>query len=470
MTFFASLALVVVLVIRPQEIRPALEALRLLDVCTGLVVLGMLVELALGKHRYLYSPQLPLVGGFIVVAYFVTALALGTSRGLTLGFNDAAVPAVSMLAVVYGASTLQRLRAMIWTLLLLAGFVAAVAVHQGSVSPVCIEQTADDDGVLQPDLDKVDGRVCGLPSDCRQEGDNGAEWACERLGLFKTMSIHRRVRWRGQLGDPNELAVFVGGAIPLLFAVGLPLRNAASRRGPWAQRVLALVAVAMIALGLYAVILSQSRGGQLVVLTVLMFMFISRFGKKGVVVALLAALPVLLLGGREDAEDSSTERIELLTEGVSLVIAHPLRGVGLDQFPDQVNSPSHLTAHNSYLLAVAETGFGGFFFWSGIVWTSLKIPIVAIKNVTLSPEIRAIATSLLVSFTGIAVGIFFLSFTYKQLLFVWFGLAGALYLIVREADPTVRVRFGFKDAAGVAAADLLVITLLYVYTRARGGP
>src|SRR6202044_3483841 len=122
------------------------------------------------------------------------------------------------------------------------------------------------------------------------------------------------------------------------------------------------------------------------------------------------------------------------------------RGVGLDQFPDQVNSPSHLTAHNSYLLAVAETGFAGVFFWSGVVWTSLKIPIVAMKNATLSPEVRTIAMSLLVSFTGIAVGIFFLSLTYKQLLFVWFGLAGALYIIMREADPTVRVRFGFKDA------------------------
>ena len=472
MTFFASLALVVVLVIRPQEIWPALEALRLLDVCTGLVVLGLLVDLALGKHRYLYSPQLPLLGAFVGTAYFVTALTLGTARGLTLGFNEAAIPAVFMLAITYGSSTLPRMRAMIWTLLLLAGFVAAVAVHQGNVSPVCIEETADDSGVLEPDLDKVDGRVCGLPSDCRQEGDNGAEWACERLGLFKTISTHRRVRWRGQLNDPNELSVFIGGVIPLLFAVGLPLRNAASKRGPQLQRLLAIVSVAMIGVGLYAVILTQSRGGQLVIATALLFMFVTRFGKKGVFVALLAALPVLLLGGREDAdaEDSTMERLELLTEGVTLVIAHPFRGVGLDQFADQVASPAHQTAHNSYLLAAAETGFPGFFFWSGVVWTSLKVPITAVKRMSLSPEIRAIATALLVSFSGIAVGIFFLSFTYKQLLFVWFGLAGALYIIMREADPDVRVTFGWKDAAGIALADLGVIALLYVYTRARGGP
>ena len=169
--------------------------------------------------------------------------------------------------------------------------------------------------------------------------------------------------------------------------------------------MLAILSALMVALGLWAVILTQSRGGQLVIVTVLMFMFVWRFGWKGVAVALLAALPVLLLGGRQDAEadESTLERLELLTEGVSLFIAHPFRGVGLDQFADQVNSPSHLTAHNSYLLAAAEIGFPGFFLWSGIVWTSLKIPITAIKRVSLSPEIRTIATSLLVSFGGIVV-------------------------------------------------------------------
>ena len=171
MSFFASLILVIVLVIRPQEIWPSLDALHLLDVATGLVVLGLLVEVALAKHAHLYSPQLPLLGAFIATAYFVTTVALGTGRALPLGFSDAAIPAVFMLAIMYGSSTLPRLRAMIWTLLLLAGFVAAVAVHQGLSSPVCIEETADESGAFEPDLDKIDGRVCGIASDCRQEGD-----------------------------------------------------------------------------------------------------------------------------------------------------------------------------------------------------------------------------------------------------------------------------------------------------------
>ena len=200
------------------------------------------------------------------------------------------------------------------------------------------------------------------------------------------------------------------------------------------------------------------------------FLFVSRFGKKGVAAAIVLALPVLLLGGRGDAEadESSMDRLEVMTEGVSLVIAHPFRGVGVDQFGDQVASPLHQTAHNAYLLAAAETGFPGFFFWSGIVWTSLKIPITAMKAPLLSAELRTMATALVVSFSGIAVGIFFLSFTYKQLLFVWFGLAGALYGIMRKADPTFRVRLGWRDYAGIALADVTVIGALWAYTRARG--
>jgi hypothetical protein len=469
-TFFASLVLVIVLVIRPQEIWPFLDALHLLDVLTLLVAVGLVVDVALGKQKHLYSPQLPFLAAFVATCYFVTAIALGTSRALTIGNASLTIPAVFMLSIMYGSSSLPRLRTMIWTILLLGGFVAAIAVHQGSVSPVCIEKTLDDTGDLRPDLDAVDGRACGLPSDCRDDGHGDVEWACERIGLFKSISTGRRVRWRGQLADPNELSVFIGGVLPLLFAVGLPIRNAASNRGPQRQRLLSFLAFVMIAVGLYAVILSQSRGGQVVIASVFTLLFVSRFGKKGVLVAVLFALPVLLLGGRSDADadESAMDRLELLTEGVSLVIAHPFRGVGVDQFPDQVNSPLHLTAHNAYLLAAAETGFPGFFLWSGIVWTSLKIPLTAMKTATFSAEIRAIANALLVSFSGIVVGIFFLSFTYKQLLFVWFGLAGAFYGIMREADPTIRVKMGWKDLAGMALADFGIIGLIWAYTRGRG--
>ncbi|MGH7438756.1 MAG: hypothetical protein ACRENE_23965, partial [Polyangiaceae bacterium] len=70
MVFFATLLLIFVLVVRPQEIWPSLEALHLLNVLTGAVVVGLVVELALGKQKRLYSPQLPFLGAFVAICYF----------------------------------------------------------------------------------------------------------------------------------------------------------------------------------------------------------------------------------------------------------------------------------------------------------------------------------------------------------------------------------------------------------------
>ena len=188
--------------------------------------------------------------------------------------------------------------------------------------------------------------------------------------------------------------------------------------------------------------------------------------------AVICVLPVVLLGGRSaaEADESASERIELLYEGISMFFKFPIRGVGVDQFADRVDSPIHLTAHNSYLLAATETGFVGFVFWSLLFWTSFKIPLTVLRrDASLTQELRSLAMAMLVSLAGIAVGIFFLSFTYKQLLFVWFGLAGALYRIVKQSDDTFHVKIGWKDVVGVVGGNVTILGLLYVYTRLKAG-
>ena len=88
------------------------------------------------------------------------------------------------------------------------------------------------------------------------------------------------------LNDPNELAVFVGAVFPFMIAL-------ASLKG---SRLAAALAVVGIVLGLVAVVFTQSRGGQLVVGTVFLTYFVSRFGLKGIVAAAVLATPVFLLG------------------------------------------------------------------------------------------------------------------------------------------------------------------------------
>lgn len=449
-----------------------MEALRLLDLCTGLVVVGLVADLVQGKQKgNLSTPQLPFIGVWIVWSYAVTILALGTTMGLSWALRFVLMSSIFAAAVIYGSKTRAQVRTMIGLLVGLGLFIAVVGIMQGRAPAQCIPFVPDEDKVPTLVLEDADGRECGRPSDCKTDDTSPEDWACENLGAFGTVTVAHRIKWRGQLGDPNELSVYMGAIIPLLIGFFLPpLPEGADgqrRRHKFSRFLLVGLALALV---LYAVILTQSRGGQMVVGVVFMAYFFDRFGKKGIFVAAIFMLPVFALGGRDDsaADESTAERLELLYQGISLIILHPFRGVGVGQFADQVDSSLHLTAHNSYVLAAAELGVGGFFWWSGIVWTSLKIPIMVVRQTALSEETRSLARSLLMSFAGIAVGIFFLSFTYKQLLFVWFGLSGALYRIAKAEDPGLTVKVSWKDYVGVAVANTTLLVGLYVYTRLKG--
>jgi hypothetical protein len=453
-SFFATIALVFVLVFRPQEIWPFLEDFHLLDVLTGLAGLGVAWDFATQREKHAYSPQLPFLGAFLASSYFSSVLMLGR-EGLSLATTRSAIATAAMLVVMYGARSYARLRALMVLLVMLAVFVAGVAVHQAHVEPVCIELPISAGEAIDSDPGTSDGRTCATRHDCSENGRTDIDYVCERIGLFKTVSIQRRVRWRGQLGDPNELSVYLAIVIPLLFAMSAAVKK------KWATGI----AFAMLGLVLYAVILTQSRGGQLVVGAVFAVYFWSRFRWKGMLAAAALALPVVLLGGREGtAADSSTdERLELLYDAVTEFMHRPFFGLGIDQFYEI----RRMTAHNSYLLAAVELGLPGMFAWTGLLWMSVKIPLTIVRKgpPELNPDIKRLAMALIVSWIGMAVGIFFLSFTYKQLLFVWLGMSGALYGLVRSEHPTFEVRIERKDYLGIAIFDAVLLLLLFGYTR-----
>ena len=73
--------------------------------------------------------------------------------------------------------------------------------------------------------------------------------------------------------------------------------------------------------------------------------------------------------------------------------------------------------------------------------------------------------ALLAAFAGLVVGIFFLSFAYHYVLWIYIGLSGALYSAVRTHDPSFRVRFGLNDLALVVAANVGIVATVYLYTR-----
>jgi O-antigen ligase len=143
-------------------------------------------------------------------------------------------------------------------------------------------------------------------------------------------------------------------------------------------------------------------------------------------------------------------------------------GVGIGQFGDYTDTG--LTAHNSYVLAAAENGLPGSILWSLLVYVTVKIPYVVSKRPPdgLDPRLVPLALALMVSFAGILVGIFFLSFCYKPMLYIYFGLSGALYLAAKKADPSFSVKVTRKEVIWIVVLDIALLGFIFVYSRLQG--
>src|SRR6185312_14513083 len=99
---------------------------------------------------------------------------------------------------------------------------------------------------------KPDGRFCDNSEQCRgPDADPGLEYRCEHVGLLGTYSVEERVRYRGDLQDPNECALTIcAGGMALL--IGFALRKKGAGK---------LAMYGGVALVIYTVFLTQSRGG-----------------------------------------------------------------------------------------------------------------------------------------------------------------------------------------------------------------
>jgi O-antigen ligase len=73
----------------------------------------------------------------------------------------------------------------------------------------------------------------------------------------------------------------------------------------------------------------------------------------------------LNVSGGRGMNDDDGGRVAAWSTGLEIFKSHPIAGVGLSQFADY-NETGH-TAHNSYILALSETGLLGYFCWMGTI-------------------------------------------------------------------------------------------------------
>ena len=179
------------------------------------------------------------------------------------------------------------------------------------------------------------------------------------------LSQGTRIQYVGIFNDPNDLG--------MLFVTCVPMAAYLSGRGGLMglRRLFWLIVTGILVYGVY---LTDSRGSLLALLGVLGLYIWQR---KGVVIAgvlgTAAVAGLLALPSRFneiDVEEASAQgRVDSWYEGMQMFQSHPIFGVG----PDMYSEYHHLTAHNSFVLIIAETGIIGFTLWLAFVVYSFRM-------------------------------------------------------------------------------------------------
>jgi len=246
--------------------------------------------------------------------------------------------------------------------------------------------------------------------------------------------------------DSNDLATYIVTALPL----GLYFAATGKR---WLQCV-AWAGIGVLAVGF---IWSGSRGGFLAFLAVIAYFLlryttVKRSWRWSAVIA-IAVIVTATAGDKywtriqsifRPSEDYNvTEqqgRVQIWRRGLGYTIQHPVLGVGAGNFPRAEGTISPLVErtprgrslkwgppHNSYVQVAAELGVAGFIIFCAFfvnVFKALKIP-PSTGDPTHKRRAR-LAQSLTASLIGFAVGSFFLTLAYADMLYALAGIAVGL--------------------------------------------
>jgi hypothetical protein len=450
-------ALIVFILARPQEFILVLQRVPFLHLFTVLAVIGWIVDVRLRRLQPIAVPTLPWVIVFFAWAVVCTAVVapeklLGRGVALAISF------------CLYGviAHGIQRFR----TFQLVAGaivatclFITTICFHQGLAPKQCVAGELSTDGGI---IGAPDGRRCEIAEQCLgPDSEPGKQYRCEHVGMADTFSIEERVRYRGELHDPNEVALTISaGALSFLIAFSL------RRRSPLGLAFCVLGVLLVVA----TVLLTKSRGGLVSAMLVPGVYVVRRYGLWAVLPGVALAAAAVLLGGRSGhAADVSTElRYEAWATGLDLFKASPVFGVGSGQFVEH----HFLTAHNSFVLMLGELGFIGLVLFSMVLYVSGKTLIVGLRELAHVPGsavVQVWGMALLASLCGILFQINTLSFAYHSVLWMFLGLIGAWYSAIRHHAPAFRVPFGWLDVALVVGGCLTyALVILPMFLRYKG--
>lgn len=237
-----------------------------------------------------------------------------------------------------------------------------------------------------------------------------------------------RIQYVGIFSDPNDLA--------MLFIIAIPMALLMAGRGG-ALGLRRLFWWGVTATLLYGVYLTDSRGAFLAVMAMAgVWLWLRRgllvAGSLGAVgMAGLMMLPTRMQE-LDAGESSAYGRIEAWYDGTQMFAANPVFGVGVGNFTEH----TVLTAHNSFVLVLAEAGIIGYTVWLAMVGYCFIMPMMVLRlpaviddpdRQPLWSEERRMAMTMLIAMVGFFACAFFLSRSYVILLYILLGLVTGWY-------------------------------------------
>lgn len=238
----------------------------------------------------------------------------------------------------------------------------------------------------------------------------------------------KRLQGLGYYGNANELGMLMIMGIPFLVAVLMGKSGLIKR----------LLAAAMIGALVLAMAKTESRTAMVCFALMIGIMMIFRSGgnvfKKmilGGIFGLVLIVGLSFVPGpiqerlgsiANYEEDASFQgRVRSWGHGLDMAIWYPLTGVGMNQWGNYHG----LASHNSYVCVLAETGFIGFILYLRIIFASFR-QFRGLDSPRLEMRRKLVALSVLASFSGYLLYIFFGNQSYNVPTFLYLGLCGAV--------------------------------------------
>ncbi len=449
-------ALIIFILARPQEFFPLLQRVPFLHLFTAFAVIGYIIDIRLRRLLPIATNTLFWVGGLLLWA--VLSSAINTPEAFMPRLLEMAILFALYGTIAHGIQRFRSFQIVAGVLATTCLFIAAVCAHQGFSGKQCIGGE-EQDGNIEGE---PDGRECETVEECRgPDADPSMEYRCENVGLFGTYSVEGRVRYRGDLKDPNEVALTIcAGGMALLIGFALRRRGLIGVFG-YGSCVLVVVVT---------VYLTQSRGGLVAAMLVPGVYLIRRYGLGVAIPCALLGVPVMMFGGRSgEAADLSTEmRYDAWGAGLDMWHHSPVYGVGARAFTDH----HYLTAHNSFVLSLAELGFVGLFLFASVIYLCIKTLYVGLRELRNVPGSRGAqiwGMALLAGLAGIIFQINTLSFTYHPVLWMYIGLVGGWYLSVRHHMPALEIKLKLSDIVVIIVlCATYALVALPLFLRAKG--